>query len=158
MPLLPKTSHTWVFKLMKPLLVQLAIQGSHAKINFGCHAQLKYQHIQSERYFDVINLLNYDLILGTLFLFQHKVMLGLNLTTLIIGSDSALPIKGKQVCILQLHTADMLEDALGAAQWELCKYVAPICKEASDSLSPLVHNQSLNSTNRPRQGLFLATV
>ncbi|EJF56250.1 hypothetical protein DICSQDRAFT_175052 [Dichomitus squalens LYAD-421 SS1] len=125
-----------VFELTKPLPVQLAVQGSRAKINFGCRARLEYQRIRTERYFDVINLLNYDLILGTPFIFQHKVTLGLNPTTLVVGSPQALPIEGRQVRMLQSHAADVLDDVLEAARKELREYAAPICKEASDSPLP----------------------
>lgn len=64
--------------LTKLLVVQLAVQGSRSKVNYGTRVNLKYQNISKQHYFDVINLQNYDLVLGTLFLFQHKVMVGLN--------------------------------------------------------------------------------
>ncbi|KAI0071436.1 hypothetical protein K474DRAFT_1606939 [Panus rudis PR-1116 ss-1] len=50
------------FKLEKPLPVHLAVQGSRAKVNLGCKAELSYQNISGSRYFDIVNLLNYDLI------------------------------------------------------------------------------------------------
>lgn len=50
------------FELEKPLPVHLAVQGSRAKINLGCTADLAYQRVRTARYFDVVNLLNYDLI------------------------------------------------------------------------------------------------
>ncbi|KAL7279389.1 hypothetical protein ACG7TL_007230 [Trametes sanguinea] len=84
------------FELAKPLPVHLAVQGSHAKVNSGCRASLEYQSIKSEHYFDIINLLNYDLILGTPFLFQHKVGLSLNPMAVVVGSIKLLPIEGKQ--------------------------------------------------------------
>jgi hypothetical protein len=65
-------------ELAKPLTVQLAVQGSRSKVNYGTKVLLHYQEISSERYFDIINLQNYDLILGTPFLFQHQVLVGLN--------------------------------------------------------------------------------
>ncbi|KAI0362834.1 hypothetical protein BV20DRAFT_902769, partial [Pilatotrama ljubarskyi] len=125
-----------VFELTKPLPVHLAVQGSRAKINYGCRATFEYQRIKSERYFDIINLLNYDLILGTPFLFQHRVSLALNPTSVVVGSASAQPIEGKQVRVLQSHAADILEDRLEGARAELREYAAPICKEASDSPLP----------------------
>ncbi|OJT15961.1 Transposon Tf2-12 polyprotein [Trametes pubescens] len=126
-----------VFELTKPLPVHLAVQGSRTKINYGCRATFEYQRVKAERYFDIINLLNYDLILGTPFLFQHCVTVGLNPTTVVVGSTSARPIEGKQVRVLQSH-ADILEDRLEGARTELREYAASICKEASDSpLTPL---------------------
>ncbi|OSC99262.1 hypothetical protein PYCCODRAFT_1373452, partial [Trametes coccinea BRFM310] len=125
-----------VFELEKPLPVHLAVQGSRAKINFGCRAVLEYQNIRDERYFDVVNLLNYDLILGTPFLYQHKVSFSFNPTAVVIGSPKALPIEGKTVRVLQSHSADVLEAQLALAREELRQYAAPICKEASDSPLP----------------------
>jgi hypothetical protein len=58
-------------ELTKPLALQLAVQGSRSKVNWGIQAELKYQRIKGQCYFDVANLLNYDLILGTPWLFQH---------------------------------------------------------------------------------------
>ena len=43
------------FELLKPLPVHLAVQGSRAKINYGCRARLEYQRIKEERYFDENN-------------------------------------------------------------------------------------------------------
>ncbi|KAJ8701144.1 hypothetical protein PTI98_004101 [Pleurotus ostreatus] len=51
-------------ELQTPLALQLAVQGSRSKINFGCKVQLAYQNSVSERYFDVANIANYDVILG----------------------------------------------------------------------------------------------
>ena len=64
-------------ELQKPLPVHLAVQGSRAKINYGCRVKLEYQRIKSERYLDIVNLLNYDIILGTPFFFQHKISISL---------------------------------------------------------------------------------
>ena len=58
-------------ELAKPLTIQLAVQGSRLKVNYGTKARLEYQSISAKRYFDIANLQNYDLILGTPFLFQH---------------------------------------------------------------------------------------
>ena len=124
------------FELEKPLPVHLAIQGSRAKINYGCRAIVEYQRIKTNRYFDVVNLLNYDVILGTPFLFQHKVSVTFNPSAVIIGSQQALPIEGKAVRILESHAMEIKEDRLEAARQELREYAAPICKEASDSPLP----------------------
>lgn len=95
-------------ELAKPLTVQLAVQGSRSKVNYGTKVLLQYQEISSERYFDIINLQNYDLILGTPFLFQHQVMVGLNELRVVIGSHDPLPIKGTQVQILESKVAEVL--------------------------------------------------
>ncbi|KAJ3779573.1 hypothetical protein GGU10DRAFT_382255 [Lentinula aff. detonsa] len=52
-------------ELTKPLPLQLAVQGSRSKINWGVKTQFQYQGISEQRYFDVANLSSYDIILGT---------------------------------------------------------------------------------------------
>lgn len=71
--------------LEKPLPIQLAVQGSRSKVNFGVNVRFQYQGADYQRYFDVINLGNYDIILGTPFLYQHQALVGLNSSRLIIG-------------------------------------------------------------------------
>ncbi|KZT23381.1 hypothetical protein NEOLEDRAFT_1030872, partial [Neolentinus lepideus HHB14362 ss-1] len=88
-------------ELEKPLPVQLAIQGSRSKVNWGAKACLQYQTIDSERYFDLINLQSYDLILGTPFMFQHDLMIGLNPPKVVVGSAKPLLIKGEGVRLLE---------------------------------------------------------
>lgn len=50
--------------LKKPLPLQLAVQGSRSRVNWGTTVKFKYQSINEERYFDIANLSNYNLILG----------------------------------------------------------------------------------------------
>ena len=66
--------------LAKQANVQLAVHGSRSKINCSVTVNFKYQAIDEKRCFDVVNLDSYDMILGTPFLFQHQVLLGLNPT------------------------------------------------------------------------------
>ncbi|KAI0352631.1 hypothetical protein OH77DRAFT_1408850, partial [Trametes cingulata] len=125
-----------VLELEKPLPVQLAVQGSRAKVNYGCKALIEYQEISEERYFDVMNLLNYDLILGTPFLCQHRVSLGFNPTSVLIGSVTALNVAGTQTRVIESRAAEVFEDRLESARRELREYAAPICQDASDAPFP----------------------
>ncbi|KAJ3482856.1 hypothetical protein NLI96_g6704 [Meripilus lineatus] len=132
------------FELEKPLPVQLAVQGSRTKVNYGCRAMIEYQDIKEDRYFDVCNLGNYDIVLGTPFLYQHKASIGLNPTSVLIGSIDPLPIEGKRVRVLESRAADVLDEKLDHARRELREYAEPICKEASDS--PLPPLRAVNHT------------
>jgi len=76
--------------LEKPLTIQLAVQGSCSKVNFGVRVRFLYQRMDYKRYFNVINLQNYDMILGTLFLYQHRVLVGLNSPRMVLGSKEPL--------------------------------------------------------------------
>jgi len=60
-------------KLPTPSLVQLAVLGPRSKVKYWVTTEFWYQTIKGDRKFDVINLSSYDLILGTLFLYQHRV-------------------------------------------------------------------------------------
>ncbi|KAI0077519.1 hypothetical protein K474DRAFT_1750949, partial [Panus rudis PR-1116 ss-1] len=133
-----------IVELAKPLPVHLAVQGSRAKVNLGCTAELSYQSIKGKRYFDIINLLNYDLILGTPFLFQHQISIGFHPTTVTVGSSQALPLEGKQLRTLESRSAEIYEDRLEEARNHLREYAAPICKDASDS--PLPPLRAINHT------------
>ncbi|TBU36109.1 hypothetical protein BD309DRAFT_985179, partial [Dichomitus squalens] len=98
--------------LAKPLPVQLAVHGSRSKINCSVMAEFSYQDIRCQRRFDVVNLDNYDIILGTPFLFQHQVAIGLNPTRVSIGSLSPVDIRGEDVAVVSSAAADLLEDEL----------------------------------------------
>jgi hypothetical protein len=127
----------WI-TLEKPLTIQLAVQGSGSKVNFGAKAVMSYQHIKEDRFFDIINLQDYDLILGTPFLFQHQVLVGLNPPHIIIGSDKALPVWGEQVSILESRTAGAVEEDLEQVCRQLLEWAKPLCAKASQtSLPPL---------------------
>ncbi|KAG2048133.1 hypothetical protein BDR06DRAFT_896077, partial [Suillus hirtellus] len=124
--------------LEKPLTIQLAVQGSHHKVNFGAKAEFVYQNIREERFFDIINLQNYDLILGTPFIFQHQVLVGLNPSRVVIGSNTALPVKGEHVSVLESRMAEASEDELERAREVLRKLAKPLCAKASETgLPPL---------------------
>ncbi|THG94498.1 hypothetical protein EW026_g6987 [Hermanssonia centrifuga] len=126
-----------IFELQKQLPVHLAVQGSRAKISCGAKADLKYQSVKETRYFDIVNLLNYDMVLGTPFLFQHRVSIGFNPTSVVIGSTVALPIQGSQVRTLESHAADLLSNELGRAREQLRAYSQCIASnDASDTPLP----------------------
>ena len=67
--------------LDKPLGLQLAVQGSQSKINSLVEVNYTYQGIDSFRRFDVANLNDYNVILGTPWIYQHQVCIGLNPAT-----------------------------------------------------------------------------
>lgn len=96
-------SHQWPPRACPNRHIQLAIQGSQSKVNFGAKVRFQYQGIDCEHHFDVINLQNYDLILGTPFLYQHKVMVGLHSPRVVISSSRPTEMKGEQVSTLESH-------------------------------------------------------
>ena len=64
-----------MFQLKKPVKLQMATSGSCSVINYGAQAKLQVGGFKQSRYFDVVNLDRYHVILGTPFLKEHGVML-----------------------------------------------------------------------------------
>ena len=96
----------------KPLSVQLAVHGSRSKINCGTRVRFGYQSIDCERRFDIANLDNYDVILGTPFLYQHKVVIGLNPPCVVVGSNEPKKMNGPDVITITSAAADLLDDGI----------------------------------------------
>ncbi|KAJ3518583.1 hypothetical protein NMY22_g13602 [Coprinellus aureogranulatus] len=123
-------------ELTRPLNVQLAVQGSRTRVNYGTKVDFEYQQIKEKRYFDIINLQNYDLILGTPFMHQHRAAIGLNPPRVVIGSNESLPMKGTGVKVLSSQAMSTYEDALEKARRDIMVYAEPICKKAGETPLP----------------------
>ncbi|TFY52876.1 hypothetical protein EVG20_g10363 [Dentipellis fragilis] len=130
--------------LAKPLPVQLAMSGSRSKVNHSVSVNFRYQDISETRRFDVMNIDNYDLILGTPFLFQHRVVLGLNPPQVAVQSNASLPIKGDQVTTLASLVTELRDEHLQTLRDELRSYADDICKEAVNT--PLPPLRAVNHT------------
>jgi hypothetical protein len=118
------------------LQVQLAIQRSCSKINFGGHAQFDYQGINKSQYFDNINLSSYDLILSTPWRFQHCVTFGINPLHVVVGSILSVLLKGVGVNKLSLQAMAVFDKHVDAACDELVTYAIPLCQKASETGLP----------------------
>ncbi|KAJ3858337.1 hypothetical protein EV359DRAFT_87889 [Lentinula novae-zelandiae] len=98
-----------------PIPLHLAIQGSRSKIHCGTTVNLRYQSIHADHYFDIANISNYDLILGTPWLFQYQVRIGLNPTTIEVGSDVPTAIQGDNVAEVRAQSMSIDGDDLEGA-------------------------------------------
>ena len=123
-------------KLNTPLALQLAVQGSHSKINSGAKVRFEYQNISEEHYLDIINLSNYDVILGMSCMYQHQACVGLNPPCVVIGCDDAKPINGSAVADLSLQAIFLENDDLEPTCVLLRKYAKPLCKTAGETELP----------------------
>ena len=99
-------------KLNVPLGLQLTVQGSRSKINSGAKVKFEYQNIVEEWYLDIINLSNYDIILGMLWMYQHQICDGFNPPHVLIGCDNAKPILGSAVADMSSHAVSLGDDHL----------------------------------------------
>ena len=64
-----------VFQLKNLIQLQMATSRSHSTIACGAKAELQIGDHREGRYFDIVNLDRYQVILGTLFLKQHGILL-----------------------------------------------------------------------------------
>ncbi|KAF8752463.1 hypothetical protein RHS01_07674 [Rhizoctonia solani] len=130
-------------KLTKPLQVQLAMAGSRGTLHYGVKARIEYQGIDEYRDFDVGNLDNYDLILGTPFLFQHSVRLSFNPYGVYIGSTKSLPLDGEQVIQINSLSADIVGLRMAELRDMLRDEAANVCKP-KDGNTPLPPFRAIN--------------
>ncbi|KZP14865.1 hypothetical protein FIBSPDRAFT_751247, partial [Athelia psychrophila] len=61
--------------LEPPVPLQLGCVGSRSMINFGASARIRVGPIDTEEYFDVVNIDKYDAVIGTPFMVKHKIAL-----------------------------------------------------------------------------------
>lgn len=130
--------------LDKPINLQLAVSGSRSRVKVQTCPEFEYQDIKEKRTFDVINLESYDLILGTPFLFQHKMQLGFNPSQVTVRSNECLPISGTQVLTLESRATEIAKSKIDSMRDELIEYAKPICKEAIET--PLPPLRAINHT------------
>ena len=120
----------------KPLSVQLAVHGSRSKINCGVRVNFQYQDIECERRFDIANLDHYNAILGTPFLFQHKIAIGINPPCVVVRSNKAVDIEGPEVVMISSVAADVLSDKLSDLRAQLKAEAEDLCKDPSKTDLP----------------------
>ena len=84
----------------------------------------------------MINLQHYDLILGTPFLYQHQVLVGLNSPRVILGSKTPLAMKGSQVSILESRATGVYEENLERVREQLMADAKPLCSQAGATALP----------------------
>ncbi|KAJ3561610.1 hypothetical protein NP233_g10090 [Leucocoprinus birnbaumii] len=123
-------------ELANPVNVQMAVQGSRTKVNYSSKVSIQYQEIREERYFDIINLSNYDLILGTPFLYQHRVSIALEPPAVVIGSIHSMPMHGERVTKLSSQSMSVYEENIDEVRKWLTNYAQKICKKAMDTPLP----------------------
>ena len=70
-----RVSRVPVYELEKPATLALGCIGSKSKINYGTIAQIECDRENSEEYFDIANLAQYDAILHILYMYKHDIML-----------------------------------------------------------------------------------
>ncbi|MDF5731950.1 MAG: reverse transcriptase [Rhizonema sp. PD38] len=83
-----------------------------------------------------MNIQGYNLILGTPFIFQHQVTLGLNPTRVVIGSSDPKPLQDGDISMLSSYSMSLLEDRVNDVRKELLQLAEPLCQKASETALP----------------------
>ncbi|KAK0431597.1 hypothetical protein EV421DRAFT_1674491, partial [Armillaria borealis] len=73
------------FQLVQPITLQLGTIESRSKINHRTNCFLEMSGCKSQEYFDVVNLDQYDLLIGTPFMHKHRVILDFGQKCIIIN-------------------------------------------------------------------------
>jgi hypothetical protein len=123
-------------QLKKPLTLQLTVTGLCGTIHSSITVDFNILASQQWTQFNVINLDNYDMILGTPFLYQHKVMIGFNPMRFLLGSLTLLPIAGNQVVKIKLMAVDVFGESLENVRELLRKEAEDLDKAVEDTPLP----------------------
>ncbi|KZV79531.1 hypothetical protein EXIGLDRAFT_706862 [Exidia glandulosa HHB12029] len=120
----------------KPMSLQLAVTGSHSKINVECETKFEYQEINEQRTWDVANLDLYDIVLGTPFLWQHSVLIGMNPTRVFIGSTVAKPLEGESMVTIRSAGTYVTQPDVEALRKRVFEAAADLFREAAKTPLP----------------------
>ena len=105
---------------------------------FSCLTNSCEKDNNERRTFDVINLNNYDLILGMPFMYQHQICIGFNPAWVIVGSNKPQQLKKGDDTKLMVNAISIEDQRVEEACEELRWYAAPLCKDMADTdLPPL---------------------
>ncbi|SJL05232.1 uncharacterized protein ARMOST_08598 [Armillaria ostoyae] len=91
-PAFADISKVLVSWLSNPVVLQLGMVGSRAKINFGTTSKIKTDGFVGEEYFDMVNIDKYDVIISTPFMHQNKVVLDFDKKRVVINDH---PMSGR---------------------------------------------------------------
>jgi hypothetical protein len=120
--------------LAKPVPCTMAASRSRMMIQYSTQVEFKLDEIKETCCFDMMNLEQWDLILGTPFLYQHSISLGFNPSRLSIGSTIAQKMEGDEILKLSSMVADILENELEKLCQMLRKEAERLCRSAEETL------------------------
>ncbi|KAF5353903.1 hypothetical protein D9756_007285 [Leucocoprinus leucothites] len=108
------------------------------KIELATPVNVQMAEIREDRYFDIINLSNYDLILGMPFLFQHQVSVSSDPPAVVVGSVHSKPMMGERVTKLSSQHLSVYEKNIDEVCKMLTNYAQKICGKGDGyTTSPL---------------------
>jgi hypothetical protein len=122
--------------LAKPMPCQLAATGSGTMIQYSTTVQFELNEINESRRFDVINIDIRDCILGTPFIWQHSVLIGMNPSRVRIQRAESQRLSGADCSIINAAAVDMLNNNINEIKKDLLKEVSDLCKSAGETPLP----------------------
>jgi hypothetical protein len=82
---------------MKQVALQLGCIGSRGSINYGVRPTISFASIKEQPYYlDVVNINQYDCILGTPFMRKHNIGLDFGNNAIIVHDHKVLAMSGKE--------------------------------------------------------------
>ncbi|KAI0042593.1 hypothetical protein FA95DRAFT_1499908 [Auriscalpium vulgare] len=81
-----------VFQLKEPMTLQLGCVGSKSRVNFGTRSTVTIEGREFPCFFDIVNIEHYDVILGTPFLKEYKVILDFEYNLIRVGGMVIQPL------------------------------------------------------------------
>lgn len=124
--------------------LQMAVAGLRSTINYSVDVRLGFQTIDCMRRFDVINIDNYDMILGTPFLYQHTIIMSVNPPSVSVGSPKPLPISGDEAFVIEAKAAQLYKQEIEKCREILRQEAANLCKTMAET--PLPPLRKINHT------------
>jgi hypothetical protein len=85
------------FQLMTQVALQLGCVSSRGSINYGVHPTISFASIKEQPYYlDVVNINQYNCILGTLFMRKYNIGLDFGNNAILIHDQKVLAMSGKE--------------------------------------------------------------
>ena len=122
--------------LPSAVTLQMVVQGSKSKINAKTTVDFSYATINCKKTFDIINIANYDMILGMPFYWQHKILAGMNPTRVAVGSNDPIPIAREEMHMILGAMAIKREESLQEIRDMLWKEAEDLCEDTTTSALP----------------------
>jgi hypothetical protein len=91
-PQFARIAQTESVELEVQMGLRLAVKGSQSKLNYGTWADVTFGHIKTSNYFDLVNLDRHDVVLGTPFLWTHRIHIGFEGTGVLLQDGKRINV------------------------------------------------------------------
>ena len=110
MPAFSHVADLMVFPLLNPHTLQLGTVGSRSTVNYGTESWVVFSGVDQTIYLNVVNFDHYNIIIGTPFMWDNKVLLNFESSRVIINgvATPATPVEENDTneCVCQHRTTN----------------------------------------------------